>query len=152
MLRENDIPVMVSRVHELPRYDEDDIDLPFRLPKLLEDEGVLYCLQNAGGMEHMGTRNLPFYAGTAHAYGLTYEQAVRSVTLSTAEILGVDRHYGSLETGKSATLFISDGDALDVRGNDLLNAFIDGREIDLDNRQKELYRKFQEKYNAPIVE
>lgn len=152
MLRENDIPVMVSRVHELPRYDEDDIDLPFRLPKLLEDEGVLYCLQNAGGMEHMGTRNLPFYAGTAHAYGLTYEQAVRSVTLSAAEILGVDRRYGSLETGKSATLFISDGDALDVRGNDLVNAFIDGREIDLDNRQKELYRKYQEKYSAPIVE
>lgn len=152
MLRENDIPVMVARVHELPRYDEDDIDLPFRLPKLLEDEGVLYCLQNAGGMEHMGTRNLPFYAGTAHAYGLTYEQAVRSVTLSAAEILGIDRHYGSIETGKSATLFISDGDALDVRGNDLVHAFVDGREIDLDNRQKELYRKYQQKYDAPIVE
>lgn len=152
MLRENDIPVMVARVHELPRYDEDDIDLPFRLPKLLEDEGVLYCLQNAGGMEHMGTRNLPFYAGTAHAYGLTYEQAVRSVTLSAAEILGIDRDYGSIETGKSATLFISDGDALDVRGNDLVNAFIDGREIDLDNRQKELYRKYQQKYGTPVVE
>ena len=152
MLRENNVPVLLRRVHELPRYDEDDIDLPFRLPKLLEDEGVLYGLQNAGGMEHMGTRNLPFYAGTAHAYGLTYEQAVRTITLNSAKILGIDRLYGSIETGKSATLFISTGDALDVRGNDLTHAFIDGRAIDLDNRQKQLYRKFQIKYGAPIVE
>jgi imidazolonepropionase-like amidohydrolase len=152
LLRDNDVSVMVRRVHELPRYAEDEIDLPFRIPKQLEDEGVLYCLQNAGDMEHMGTRNLPFYAGTAHAYGLTYEQAVRSVTLNAARILGIENQCGSIETGKDATLFISDGDALDMMTNRLSYAFIQGRSIDLDNRQRELYRKFQAKYGAPILD
>ena len=88
LLRDNNVPVMVKRVHSLPRFAEDDVDAPFRLAKELEDEGVLFCLQNAGGMEHMGVRNLPFYAGTAHAYGLTYEQAVQSITLNAAKIIG----------------------------------------------------------------
>ena len=152
LLRENNVPVMLKRLHTLPRFAEDDVDLPYRLPKLLEDEGVLYCLQNAGDMEHMGTRNLPFYAGTAHAYGLTYEQAIKSITLSTARILGVDGFCGSLETGKDATLFISEGDALDMRTNYLTKAFIQGRSIDLDNRQRQLYRKYQTKYGAPILD
>ena len=118
----------------------------------LEDEGVLFCLQNAGGMEHMGVRNLPFYAGTAHAYGLTYEQAVQSITLNAAKVIGVDAFCGSLETGKDATLFISEGDALDMRTNYLTEAFIQGRAIDLDNRQRQLYRKYQAKYGAPILD
>jgi imidazolonepropionase-like amidohydrolase len=152
LLRDNNVPVMVQRVHNLPRYAGDDIDLPYRLPKLLQDEGVLFCLENSGDMEAMGTRNLPFFAGTARAYGLTYEQAVQSVTLSTARILGISDRFGSLETGKSATLFISQGDALDMRTNAPRRAFIDGREIDLDNRQRELYRKFQTKYGAQIID
>jgi imidazolonepropionase-like amidohydrolase len=152
LLRDNDVAVMLKRVHTLPRFAEDDVDMPYRLPKLLEDEGVLFCLQNAGDMEHMGTRNLPFYAGTAHAYGLTYEQAVQSITLSAARILGMDEFCGSLEKGKDATLFISEGDALDMRTNYLTHAFVQGRAIDLDNRQRELYRKYQAKYGAPILD
>lgn len=148
LLRDNNVAVMVRRVHEVPRYEEDDVDLPYKLPKLLSDEGVLFCLENSGGMEQMGTRNLAFYAGTAKAYGLTYEQAVQSITLSAAKILGIDAHYGSLEVDKSATLFISEGDALDMLGNQVTTAFIDGREIDLDNRQKQLYRKYKAKYDA----
>ena len=150
MLRDNGISVMLQRVHSLPYHEDDDVDLPFKLPKLLQDEGVLFCLQNEGPHEFMGTRNLPFYAGTACAYGLTYEQAVRSVSLNAARILGIDARYGSLEAGKSATLFISTGDALDMRTNHVTHAFIDGRSIDLNNRQRELYRKYQAKYNAPI--
>lgn len=152
LLRDNNVPVMVKRVHSLPRFAEDDVDAPFRLAKELEDEGVLFCLQNAGGMEHMGVRNLPFYAGTAHAYGLTYEQAVQSITLNAAKIIGVEAFCGSLETGKDATLFISEGDALDMRTNYVTEAFIQGRAIDLDNRQRQLYRKFQAKYGAPILD
>ena len=152
LLRENGVPVLLNRTHALPNLPEDDVDLAFKLPKLLEDEGVLYGIQCAGGMEHMNTRNLPFYAGTAAAYGLTYEQAVRAITLNVATILGVDQHWGSLETGKTATLFVSDGDALDMRSNRVSLAFIEGREIDLDQRQRQLYRKFQEKYNAPIFD
>lgn len=132
----------------MPWHSADDIDLPYKLPKLLEDEGVLFCLQNAGGMEQMGTRNLPFYAGTAVAYGLTYEQGVAAISLNAAKILGVDKQCGSLEKGKDATLFISEGDALDMMTNSVSFAFIQGRQIDLDNRQKQLYRKYMGKYEA----
>jgi imidazolonepropionase-like amidohydrolase len=69
-----------------------------------------------------------------------------------AQILGIEQHWGSIETGKSATLFVSDGDALDMRSNRVSLAFIQGREIDLDQRQRQLYRKYQEKYNAPIID
>lgn len=148
LLREEKVPVIVRRLHSIPRYNADDVDLSYKLPKLLEDEGVLYCLQNAGDMEQMGTRNLPFYAGTAVAYGLTYEQGVAALSLNAAKILGVDQQCGSLEKGKDATLFISEGDALDMMTNAVTHAFIQGRQIDLDNRQKELYRKYKSKYEA----
>jgi imidazolonepropionase-like amidohydrolase len=69
-----------------------------------------------------------------------------SLTRNPARILGIDDVCGTIENGKDATLFISTGDALDVRTNDLTHAFIQGRSIDLDNRQRELYRKFQTKY------
>ncbi len=148
LLRENKVSVMVRRLHSLPRFHEDDMDLTYRLPKMLEDEGVLYCLENSGDMEQMGTRNLPFYAGTAVAYGLTYEQAVKAVTLNTAMILGVANRMGSLEVDKDATFFLSVGDALDMRTNDVTHAFIEGRAIDLDNRQLQLYRKYKAKYES----
>lgn len=146
MIRDNNVSVMLNRVHDLPQREEEDVDLPFRLPKLLQDEGVLFCLENSGSMEQMGTRNMPFYAGTAVAYGLTYEQAVGAISLNTAKILGIDANYGSIELGKSATFFISTGDALDMMGNDVTLAFIDGRKINLDNRQKELFRMYRGKY------
>ena len=98
-------------------------------------------------MEAMGTRNLPFYAGTAAAYGIDKEEALKLITLNTAKILGIDETTGSLESGKDATLFISTGDALDVRTNDVIAAFIQGRHIDVDNHQKKLYRKYSEKYD-----
>lgn len=147
LLRENNVAVMVRRLHSLPRLQEGDMDETYKLPKLLEDEGVLYCLENSGDMEQMGTRNLPFYAGTAAAYGLTYEQAVKAVTLNTAKILGIDKRLGSLEVGKDATLFLSKGDALDMMTNDVTRAYIEGRAIDLDNRQLQLYRKYKAKYD-----
>ncbi len=147
-LRENDIAVMLQRTHSVPRFAEDDIDLPYKLPKLLEDEGVEYCLQGEGRMPEMNTRNLPFFAGTAVAHGLEYEQAVRALTLSTARILGIDDVCGSLEPGKDATLFISAGDALDMLGNDVESAWIQGRDVVLDNKQIQLYQKYKAKYDA----
>ncbi len=147
-LRENGIAVMVQRTHTVPRFAEDDIDLPYKLPKLLEDEGVEYCLQGEGRMPEMNTRNLPFYAGTAVAYGLEYEQAVRALTLSTARILGIDNVCGSLEPGKDATLFISAGDALDMMGNNVQHAWVQGRDVVLDNKQIQLYEKYKAKYDA----
>lgn len=146
LLKENNISVVVSRVHDLPEHPEDDVDLPYKLPYLLQKAGVLFCLNNEGDMEEMGTRNLPFYAGTAAAYGLTREQALRSITLNTAKILGIDKTVGSIEAGKDATIFISSGDALDMRTNNVTAAYIKGVSIDLNNDQKALYEKYKKKY------
>ncbi|MDQ3047342.1 MAG: amidohydrolase family protein, partial [Bacteroidota bacterium] len=146
LLKANNVSVMVARVHDLPDRPEDDIDLPYKLPYLLEKAGILYCLNNEGDMEAMNTRNLPFLAGTAAAYGLTKEQALKAVTLNAAKILGIDKTTGSLEKGKDANLFISTGDALDMRGNNVEAAFVKGKTIDLNNDQKALYEKYKTKY------
>jgi imidazolonepropionase-like amidohydrolase len=94
-------------------------------------------------MEAMGSRNLPFAAGTAVAYGLPYEEAVKALTSNAAKILGIDTKCGTLEYGKEATLFVSAGDALDMMTNDVIHAYVQGRPIDLDNPQKYLYRKYK---------
>ena len=142
LLKDRSIPVLLGRVHALPLRQDDPIDLPFQLPKLLSEKGLLVGLENSGRMEAMGTRNLPFYAGTAIAYGVDPEAAVAMLSLNTAKILGIDDQVGSLEEGKQATLFVSDGDALDMRTNRVSLAFIQGKFLDLDNPQKELYRKY----------
>ena len=140
------VPVMLVRPHSLPDNEADDIDLPYKLPALLKEGNVKFCIQNQGDMEAMNARNIPFLAGTAMAYGLSEEEAIRAVSLSSCEILGIDKEYGSVEVGKSATLFISDGNALDMRTNNVTIALIDGAFVDLSNMQKELYEKYQKKY------
>jgi len=140
------IPVMLKRVHSLPELEDDAVDLPYRLPALLQEMGVLFCLQNQGDMETMNARNLPFQAGTAMAYGLSEEQAIRSISLSACEIMGFDKNYGSIEVGKSATLFVSEGNALDMRTNNIVLALINGLFIPDGNFQKDLYEKYSQKY------
>ncbi|MGB2469809.1 MAG: amidohydrolase family protein, partial [Flavobacteriales bacterium] len=152
LLRENDVAVMLQSVHSLPRFADDDVDLPFKLPKLLMDEGLTVALQVDKRMTEMNSRNLPFYAGTARTYGLTEEQAIQALTRNPARILGIDDQVGTLERGKVATMFLSEGDALDMRTNSLTHAWIEGRDIDLDNRQRQLYRKFQTKYGAEVLD
>jgi imidazolonepropionase-like amidohydrolase len=152
LLRENDVAVMLQSVHSLPRFADDDVDLPFKLPKLLMDEGLTVALQVDKRMTEMNSRNLPFYAGTARAYGLTEEQAIQALTRNPARILGIDNEVGTIEKGKVATMFLSEGDALDMRTNSLTHAWIEGRQIDLDNRQRQLYRKFQTKYGAEVLD
>ena len=91
----------------------------------------------------MGARNLSFTAGTTVAYGQEYEKAVQSITLNTAKILRIDHLVGSIENGKNATFFISSGDALDMRTNNVEQAFINGLSVDLNNHQKELFNKYR---------
>lgn len=146
LLKANNVSVVVSRVHDLPEHPEDDVDLPYKLPYLLQKAGILFCLNNEGDMEAMGTRNLPFMAGTAAAHGLSKEQALKAVTLNTAKILGIDTTTGSIETGKDANIFISTGDALDMKSNNVERAFVKGSSIDLNNDQKMLYEKYKKKY------
>lgn len=146
-LKKNNVKICLNRVHSLPLNEDDDIFLPFRIPKLLSDAEIPFCLSWSGDMEAMNSRNMMFGAGTSVAWGLPYEQAVRAITLTPAQILGIDKKYGSLEVGKSATLIISESDALDMKNNNIIKAFIDGREIDLNNHQKQLFEKYSTKYN-----
>lgn len=148
LLKQNNIPVLLHRVHSLAELEDDDYDLTFKEAKLLTDKGVMVALETSGDMERMNSRNLPFYAGTTAAYGLTKEQALQLITLNAAKILGIDDRYGSLDEGKSATLFISEGDALDMRTNQLTHAFIDGREISLETHQTKLWHRYANKYKA----
>ena len=147
VLKNNKIPVLLTRTHSLPDFDHDDVDMPFKTAKILVDAGILVGLENSGDNERMNSRNLPFLAGTCVGYGLTKEQALQLITLNTAKILGIDTQYGTLEEGKDATLFISDGDALDMRTNNLSKAYIQGREIKLESHQTQLYKKYKERYN-----
>ena len=147
LLQKNNIGVLLRRVHEMPLSEDDDIDLPFKSAKLLTDKGVLVGLENSGAMERMNTRNLPFLAGTCAAYGLDKEQALQLITSNTAKILGIDAQCGTLEQGKDATLFISEGDALDMRTNKLTNAFIQGRMISLETHQTKMNEKYKTKYD-----
>lgn len=142
-LKKNQVPVIVGRTTELPQRTDDDIDAPFKLPYLLQKAGVEYCLNYAGDMETMGARNLPFSAGMAVAFGLTKEQALAAITSKAAFILGINERVGTLEVGKDASIVVSEGDILDMTTNKVIHAFIEGREIDLDNKQKILYKKYK---------
>ena len=146
-LKKNDVSVLIKRVHSTPERDDEDYDLPYKLAKLLVNEGILVALQTSGQMEGMNTRNLPFYAGQVAAQGLSKEKALQLITENPAKILGIDENYGTLETGKSATLFICEGDALDMRTNILSHAFIDGREISLETHQTKLWKRYSKKYS-----
>ncbi|ANQ50697.1 amidohydrolase family protein [Flammeovirga sp. MY04] len=142
-LKSNNIPVLLSDVHSLPNLEHDDVDLPFKRAQLLNEAGVKVGLTHSSVSN---ARNLPFYAGTCVAYGVDKEDALKMITSYTAEILGIDQNYGSLEKGKSATLIITKGDFLDMRNSVVEHAFIDGRKIDLNDKHKMLYEKFRGKY------
>ncbi|WP_088342134.1 amidohydrolase family protein [Robiginitalea sediminis] len=144
-LKEHSIPVLVSEPHALPAMEDDPYDLPYRLPKMLVDAGLLVGIQNEG-MANFQTRNLAFYAGHVAGQGLDREKALQLISGNTAKILGIDDRYGTLEAGKSATLFISEGDALDMRTNLLTHAFIDGRELSLETHQTELWKRYSGKF------
>ncbi len=147
LLKQNSIPVIIKETQTLPDKDEDDVYLPYKLPHLLQDAGVLYGLTGIGFWRQ---RNLPFEAGEAVGYGLTKEQALSMITINNAKILGIDKTTGTLEVGKDANLFVSTGDALDMLGLDVTNEYIQGRNIDLKNKHKQLYKKFSDKYGTPV--
>lgn len=149
-LKQHNVSVLLQRVHTRPELEDHDYDYTFKQAKILVDAGVLVALETSGQMERMNSRNLPFYAGTTVAYGLTKAQALQLITENPAEIMGIAEHYGTLEIGKSATLFISQGDALDMRSNQVTNAFIDGRTISLETHQTQLWKRYSKKYEDQV--
>ncbi len=139
-LSENDVAVILNSTQSLPRYEDSDIDQPFKTPAQLAAAGVKWCFSHG---DYWNQKNLPFTAGQAVAFGLDYEKAVQGMTGAAAEILGVGENYGTLTTGKSATFIVSEGDVLDMRTSKIIHAFIDGREVNLSNKHKILAEKFK---------
>jgi len=145
-LAADNIPVIMSRVYAMPTRRWEPYDMAFTAAARLEEAGVRFALtDSAGGMDVANARNLPFQAGSAVAHGLSPEAALKSVTLWPAEILGVADRLGSLEAGKNATLFVADGDPLEVITT-IERVWIDGQEFDLmRDRHRRLYERYRER-------
>ena len=143
-LKENKIPVILTATHELPERPDDDVDMPYKLPYLLSSAGVTVSLAHDGMLGH--ARNLAYYAGTAVAYGMDKEEALKTITSNTAKALGIDARVGTIEVGKDATIFVSNGDVFDFRTSILSHAFISGKSVTLPNKHQELFERFSKKY------
>ena len=144
VLKANNVSVILSETQDLPTRNDDDIDQPFKTPAMLKAAGISFCMSVNGGWQ---TRNLPLMAGQAVGFGLAYEDAIAAITSDAATILGINATVGTLETGKDATLIITEGDVLDMRTSQVMHAFIRGKAIDLDNKHKQLTKRFQTKYD-----
>jgi imidazolonepropionase-like amidohydrolase len=145
-LRASDAAVILSPVNSLPARRWEAYDTPYVAAKKLHDAGISFCLANSGSaFDSSNERNLPYQAGRAAAFGLPRDVALKSVTLFAAQILGVGDRLGSIEAGKEATFFVSDGDPLEVM-TQVERAWIRGREVDLSSKHTQLYEKYQEKY------
>jgi imidazolonepropionase-like amidohydrolase len=145
-LKENNVPVILGALHRLPNREDEAVDLPYRLPGILQKAGVLVGLSYAD--EWWRTRNLAFQAGTAAGFGVAdHEEALKMITANNAKIMGIDGMVGTLEKGKQATLFVSSGDALDMRSNVVEQVFIQGRKVNLDDRHKRLYKMYKDKFS-----
>lgn len=143
VLRASETPVILTRVHRKPTSRHHPVDAPHALAKSLHEAGILFAIGCEDEPAH--ERSLSHNAATAAAHGLPRDVALRAITRSPAEIIGVGDRLGSLESGRSATFFLCEGDPLQV-SNLPLRAWIDGREIDLGDRQKRLHEKYREKY------
>ncbi|NRA61292.1 MAG: amidohydrolase family protein [Psychrobium sp.] len=143
-LAEQDVAVVYTNAFGLPERGDEDIDQAFKSPAMLHQAGVTLAI---GYESAWDSRSLAFAAGMASSYGLSKEQALRAITLTPAQLMGVDKILGSLEVGKSASLIISQGDVLDYQGHKVELMFIDGRLVDLNNRHRQLYNKYRQKNN-----
>jgi imidazolonepropionase-like amidohydrolase len=141
-LKENKIPVILNGIHQVPSRTDDPVYSNYSLPSVLQASGIQVVI-SYGGLGWR-TRNLAFLAGTAAAFGLAKEEALKMITLNPATVMGIDKMVGSIEVGKQATLVISNGDLLDMKESKVEMAFINGKTVDLDDKQKQLYKKFSQ--------
>ncbi|MDF1808925.1 MAG: amidohydrolase family protein [Phycisphaerales bacterium] len=143
LLNSTNTPVIIGGTYNFPRRADSPYDQPYTLPSKLEDAGVLWSLSMSG--RHAHERNLPEAIGISVAHGLDHEAALRGITINAARILGMNDQLGSIESGKLATMFVSDDDILNVTSI-VTHAWIQGRQVDLTNKQTKLRDKYQEKY------
>ncbi len=144
LLIKHEIPVIIAGVHRLPRRRADPYDAPFTLPNRLRLAGIQYCIAANDSFNAPNTRNLPFQAAHAVAFGLPETEALKAITIYPARIMGVADRVGSLEVGKDATLIVSDGNPLETRSH-IEKAYVQGRLLDLSDRHKTLWKKYQER-------
>ena len=145
LLKQNNIAVILQQLHSLPTSEDDDVDQPFKTPAVLQQAGVLFALTDEDGQTT--GRNLMFNAGTASSYGLSKEEALQAITLNAAKILGIANRTGSIEVGKDANIIISEGDILDMKTSVVTRAFIQGRDINLDDKHKQMNERYKKKYD-----
>lgn len=144
LLKQNNVSVILQQMHSLPTTTDDDVDQPYKSAAALQKAGVLFSISDDDSQTR--GRNLAFNAGTAAAYGLTKEEALAAITLNAAKIMGVSDKTGSIEVGKEANIIISSGDILDMSTNNVTDAFIQGRKINLDDKQKQLSDRYEQKF------
>ncbi|HUO85132.1 MAG TPA: amidohydrolase family protein [Thermoanaerobaculia bacterium] len=141
LLKEKQIPVLLGPLWSLPPREDDPYDLLFSNPRALYEAGIPFALQTNDAHD---VRNLPYQAANAAAFGLPRQAALEAITIAPARIFGVEDRLGSLEVGKAATLFISDGDPLEIRTS-IQHIFIDGEKIPIDSKHIRLYEKFRQR-------
>ncbi|MGI8989358.1 MAG: amidohydrolase family protein [Bryobacteraceae bacterium] len=137
-LKSKNVPVILGPTLELPMNEDDPYDRPAATPADLYKAGVKFAF---GSFSTEFSRNLPYQAGNAVAYGLPREEALKAVTLNAAQIWGVADQMGSIDEGKWADLMITDGDPLETQ-TQIKQLFIKGKAVSLDNKQRRLYEKY----------
>lgn len=144
LLKKHNVSVILQQMHSLPTSNDDAVDQPYKSAAELQKAGVTFAISDDDGQTR--GRNLPFNAGTAVTYGLSKEEALAAITLNAAKIMGVADKTGSIEVGKDANFIISSGDILDMSTSNVTDAFIQGRKINLDDKQKQLNDRYETKY------
>lgn len=145
LLKQYNVSVVLQQPHSLPTAADDDVDQPYKTAAILQKAGVVFSISDDDSQTR--GKNILYNAGTAAAYGLSKEEALQAITLNAAKIMGVADKAGSIEAGKDANIVISEGDLLDMRTSKVTDAFIQGRKIDLTDKHKLLYERFNFKYN-----
>jgi imidazolonepropionase-like amidohydrolase len=141
-LKKNNIAVIYTNIYNLPVRDDDPYDFMFEGPSKMQGAGMKFCV--ATGDDGPEIRDLPYQAGMAGAFGLAKDEALKSVTLYPAQILGIADRVGSIEVGKDANIVVTDGDILEPRTN-IKYLFIEGRLLPLTSRHTELFDSFKDR-------
>jgi len=142
-LAQRQVPVILTSVLALPSRRDEPYDVRYTEAEKLRQAGVTFCIATSGsGFGASSTRNLPYHAAMAAAFGLPRDEALRAVTLYPARVLGVEEHLGSIEVGKSASLMLTDGDPLEIT-TQVDRVFIDGRPADPGNKHRRLYDRYR---------
>lgn len=145
-LKQHDVAVLMTNVLDPPSREDDAYDANYSAPAKLAAAGVKFAITSGDCCSEV--RNLPSIAGMASAFGLSKEDALKSVTLGPAQIFGVSDRLGSLDVGKIANVVVTDGDMLEAKTNTRY-LFIDGRLVPLDTKHTQLYDIFKGKPLQP---